>query len=121
MSSAGKSSGLVSICRTRIRKRLQGLLLELDARQNYGFCLIQIKESRSQQFLLYNNHNLTPPHHVHYIRAHRKVSRVDLASALVMHRVGIEHFHIHKYMDLCFGGYTDVGYMRRDIKNVVVG
>ncbi|KAK9225487.1 hypothetical protein WN943_010529 [Citrus x changshan-huyou] len=68
-----------------------------------------------------NNHNLTPPHHVHYIWAHRKVSRVDLASALIMHRVGIEHFHIHKYMDLCFGGYTDVGYMRRDIKNVVVG
>ncbi|ESR41773.1 hypothetical protein CICLE_v10013892mg, partial [Citrus x clementina] len=46
----------------------------------------------------YHNHNLTLPHHVHYIRAHRK---------------------IHEYMVQCSGGYSEVGYMRRDVENVV--
>ncbi|KAK9181362.1 hypothetical protein WN944_024499 [Citrus x changshan-huyou] len=58
-------------------------------------------------FTAYHNHNLTLPHHVHYIRAHRKVSQVDLATASVMHRVGIRPSQIHEYMVQCSGGYSE--------------
>ena len=70
-------------------------------------------------FTAYHNHNVNPPHHVHYIRAHRKVSKVDLAIASVMHRVGIRSSQIHEYIVQCSNGYSEVGYMRRDIENEV--
>lgn len=56
-------------------------------------------------FAAYHNHNVNPPHHVHYIRAHKKVSKVDLAIASVMHRVGIRPSQIHEYMVQCSDGY----------------
>ena len=62
---------------------------------------------------------MNPLHHVHYIRAHMKVSKVDLAIASVMHRVGIRPSQIHEYMVQCSDGYSEVGYMRRDIENEV--
>ncbi|KAK9226069.1 hypothetical protein WN943_011115 [Citrus x changshan-huyou] len=48
-----------------------------------------------------------------------KVSKVDLAIAFIMHRVGIRPSQIHEYMVQCSDGYSEVGYMRRDIENEV--
>ncbi|KAH9769829.1 protein FAR1-RELATED SEQUENCE [Citrus sinensis] len=35
-----------------------------------------------------HNHNLTPPHHVHYIRSHRRLSEADIAAAFSLNAVG---------------------------------
>lgn len=70
-------------------------------------------------FTTYHNHKVNPPHHVHYIRAHRKVSKVDLAIDSVMHRVGIRPSQRHEYIVQCSDEYSEVGYMRRDIENEV--
>ncbi|XP_024046631.1 protein FAR1-RELATED SEQUENCE 5-like [Citrus clementina] len=48
-----------------------------------------------------------------------KVSKVNLATASVMHRVDIRPSQIHEYMVQRSGGYSEVGYMRRDVENVV--
>ncbi|KAK9215764.1 hypothetical protein WN944_007770 [Citrus x changshan-huyou] len=37
-----------------------------------------------------HNHNLTPPHHVHYIRSHRRLSEADIAAASSLNAVGVE-------------------------------
>ncbi|KAK9232794.1 hypothetical protein WN943_023042 [Citrus x changshan-huyou] len=37
-----------------------------------------------------HNHNLTPPHHVHYIRSHRRLSEADIAAASSLNVVGVE-------------------------------
>lgn len=66
-----------------------------------------------------HNHQLTPPHQVHYIRSHRRVSEADMAAATTMHRVGIRPSQIHEYMAQLAGTYSDIGYMRKDLQNAI--
>lgn len=66
-------------------------------------------------FTAAHNHELTPPHHVHYICSHRRVSEPDMAAATAMHRVGIRLSHIHEYMVQRSGSYSHVGYLRKDL------
>ncbi|KAH9769827.1 protein FAR1-RELATED SEQUENCE [Citrus sinensis] len=64
-----------------------------------------------------HNHNLTPPHHVHYIRSHRRLSEADIAAAFSLNAVGVRPSQIHEYMVERSGGYRDVGYLRKDVQN----
>ncbi|KAH9769880.1 protein FAR1-RELATED SEQUENCE [Citrus sinensis] len=64
-----------------------------------------------------HNHNLTPPHHVHYIRSHRRLSEADIAAASSLNAVGVRPSQIHEYMVERSGGYRDVGYLRKDVQN----
>ncbi len=70
-------------------------------------------------FIPQHNHDLTPTHHVHYIRSHRTVSEADMAAAVAMTRVGIRPSHIHEYMVQRSGSYSDVGCMRQDVQNSI--
>ncbi|KAH9698471.1 protein FAR1-RELATED SEQUENCE 5 [Citrus sinensis] len=64
-----------------------------------------------------HNHNLTPPHHVHYIRSHRRLSEADISTASSLNAVGMRPSQIHEYMVERSGGYRDVGYLRKDVQN----
>ncbi|KAH9668083.1 protein FAR1-RELATED SEQUENCE 5 [Citrus sinensis] len=64
-----------------------------------------------------HNHNLTPPHHVHYIRSHQRLSEAYIAAASSLNAVGVRPSQIHEYIVERSGGYMDVGYLRKDVQN----
>ena len=84
------------------------------------FC-VAIKDDTSRWVCTHfngnHNHNLTPPHHVHYIRSHRRLSEADIAAASSLNAVGVRPSQIHEYMVERSGGYRDVGYLRKDVQN----
>ncbi|KAJ1387478.1 Zinc finger, CCHC-type [Sesbania bispinosa] len=68
-------------------------------------------------FVETHNHYLCPPKYRHLIPAHRKMGDTDKAQAESLHSYGVRTCHIMGYMLAQKGGYSALGFTKKDMYN----
>ncbi|KAJ1403720.1 FAR1 DNA-binding domain [Sesbania bispinosa] len=66
-----------------------------------------------------HNHELTPPRFMHLHSAYRKLTNGDKAQVDSLHAHGVRTCHIMGYMLAQKGGYSNVGFARKDVYNYI--
>ncbi|KAF7114848.1 hypothetical protein RHSIM_RhsimUnG0075000 [Rhododendron simsii] len=69
------------------------------------------------EFVNAHNHPLAAPHCVPFLRSHRNVGDADIAQVKAMGNVGLKPAEIMDYMTCQSGGFHNVGFTVKDLRN----
>ncbi|TXG64112.1 hypothetical protein EZV62_011106 [Acer yangbiense] len=69
------------------------------------------------EFVIEQNHNLSPPNHIQFLRSHCSVKDSEIAQLQSLRTVGVKTAQVMDHLVDQFGSYSNVEHMKKDLQN----